>query len=71
MVLRFTFYVLHFTFTVPSPPGHKIIQKEQASQFAPLVHETDKRAEVEESGHLSVMCRSGGINFLVHKTGGY
>ena len=30
-------------FTVPSPPGQKIIQKEQASEFAPLLHETDKR----------------------------
>ena len=58
-------------FTVPSPPGHKIIQKEQASQFAPLLHETDKRAEIEESGHFSAMHHSGGINFSVHKSGGY
>ena len=58
-------------FTVQLPPGHEIIEKEQACQFAPLVHKTDKRSEIEESGYLSAMRHSGGINFSACKPGGY
>ena len=58
-------------FAVQSPPGHKIIEKETAGQFAPLVHETDARAEIERSGYLSAMHRAGGINFTIREPGGY
>ena len=48
-------------FTIQLPLGHEIMKKkkEQACQFAPLVHETDKRSEIEEPGYLSVMRHSG------------
>ena len=47
----------------PIPQGHRLIDKEDIEIFAPLIHETDARENIEESGFLSAMRREGGINF--------
>ena len=40
-------------------------------RFFPLIHETDAREKIEESGFLSAMRREGGINFTSKQPGGY
>ena len=58
-------------FHVPHPQGHRLIDKEDIEIFAPLIHETDARENIEESGFLSAMRREGGINFTSKRPGGY
>ena len=58
-------------FHVPNPQGHKLIDKEDAKLFAPLIHETDAREQIEKSSFLSAMRREGGINFTSKRPGGY
>ena len=58
-------------FHVPNPQGHKLIDKDDAAFFAPLIHETDAREKIEDSSFLSAMSRQGGINFTSKRPGGY
>ena len=58
-------------FHVPHPQGHRLIDKEDSEIFSPLIHETDAREKIEESGFLSAMRREGGINFTSKQPGGY
>ena len=58
-------------FHVPHPQGHRLIDKEDIEIFAPLIHETDARENIEESGFLSAMRCEGGINFTSKRPGGY
>ena len=58
-------------FHVPYPQGHILIDKDDSEIFSPLIHETDARDKIEESGVLSAMKREGGINFTSKQRGGY
>ncbi len=40
-------------FHVPHPQGDRLIDKEDIEIFAPFIHETDVRENIEESGFLS------------------
>ena len=53
------------------PPGQSKIERENASVFAPLIHETHAGSEIQRSGFLSAMNWSGGINFTIGQRGGY
>ena len=58
-------------FHVPHPQGHRLIDKEDIEIFAPLIHDTGARENIEKSGFLSAMRREGGINFTSKRPGGY
>ena len=64
-------------FPVFAPPGHSLIPPkidrgiEGRKQILPLVHETAKIEEIQESNFLSAMDRKGGINFHPQVSGGY
>ena len=46
-------------FHVPYPQDHILIDKDDSEILSPLIHETDARDKIEESGVLSTPCRVG------------